>query len=388
MGKAIRNYLIILGLLVVFMAMTVFSSEGGVNWEKTYDVKDTNPYGFYIFNQEIDHFFDKKVKKIAITPYEFFKIEKPTKNSNYILTDEIDKTSLKNILSDVENGSNAFFISSYISYLDTLGVSVETDYFYFYKKELELTTKSFTKKIEFPEESGGTQAGYFNSLNENNSRALGYIYDEGIKKINFVEITHGKGKIFIHLGPIVFSNYFLKDFPEIRKYTSTVISYLPKDKQTIWFDKNFNENIISGDLGFIMSKPALKTAWQLMLLGLFLYLIFKGKREQRIIPIIKAPENTTIEFAQSISTLYYQEGEPTDLVKKKITYFLDHIRNNYYIDTQEINEKFIEKLHNKSGKDKDLITKIVQFIIHFEKTQQADDKALTNLDKWIETFWN
>ena len=137
-----------------------------------------------------------------------------------------------------------------------------------------------------------------------------------------------------------------------------------------------------------MSQPALRITWRLMLLGLLLYLIFKGKREQRIIPIIKKPENTTVEFAQSISSLYFQDGDSVDLVRKKITYFLDHIRNTYNIDTQEINSSFIEKLYNKSGKDKELIAKIVHLIIDFEKNQQADEQALINLDKWIQTFWN
>ena len=41
--------------------------------------------------------------------------------------------------------------------------------------------------------------------------------------------------------------------------------------------------------------------------------------------------------------------------------FLDHIRNTYNIDTQEINSSFIEKLYNKSGKDKELIAKNCSF---------------------------
>ena len=143
-----------------------------------------------------------------------------------------------------------------------------------------------------------------------------------------------------------------------------------------------------GDLSFIMSQPSLKIAWRLLLAGIILYLFFRGKREQRIIPVIKKPENTTIEFAQSISSLYYQEGDPSDLVQKKITYFLDNVRNRYYMDTQQIDEKFAERLYNKSGKDKELVGNIVNSIITFERTKKADDKVLTNLDKWIEKFWN
>ena len=125
-----------------------------------------------------------------------------------------------------------------------------------------------------------------------------------------------------------------------------------------------------------------------MLLGFVLYLLFKGKRQQRIIPVIEKPKNTTIEFAQSISSLYYQERDATDMVRKKITYFLDQVRQRYYLDTQQINEDFAAKLANKSGKDKELVQQIVGTIIHFEQTQQAQEETLTQLDKWIDEFWN
>ena len=387
MGKAIRNYLIILSVVVIVAGVFVFSAEHNIKWDRTYNVNDTNPYGFYIFSEEIDYFFNKEVKKIAITPYEFSKTETEKGKNNYIFTEEPDITSLNTILSDIEKGSNALFISDFFYNLDTLGVEITTDYFYQKDKALELTTNSFNERINFSDD-GASITGIFTSLNEKNTKTLGYIYLEDSKNINFVEISHGKGKIFLYSEPIVFTNYYLKDFPKIRKYTSTIISYLPKEKNTIWFDKNFKEKTVYGNLSFIMSQPALRITWRLMLLGLLLYLIFKGKREQRIIPIIKKPENTTVEFAQSISSLYFQDGDSVDLVRKKITYFLDHIRNTYNIDTQEINSSFIEKLYNKSGKDKELIAKIVHLIIDFEKNQQADEQALINLDKWIQTFWN
>ena len=129
-------------------------------------------------------------------------------------------------------------------------------------------------------------------------------------------------------------------------------------------------------------------AWRLMIFGFLLYLLFKGKRQQRIIPVIEKPKNTTVEFAKSISSLYYQERDATDMVQKKITYFLDQVRQRYYLDTQQINEDFATKLYNKSGKDKDLVQQIVSIIIHFEQTQQAQEETLLQLDKWIDEFWN
>lgn len=390
MGKAIRNYLIILGLLVVIMAMTVFSSQKK-SWAKSYDVAQKDPYGLYILSEEIDAFFDKKVIKTPFTPYEYYKKDSFKGENNYIFTQNIDRTSLRKILTNVKEGSNAFFIQeNRYSSLDTLEIEREIASKYYYIEEvyLQLATESFDEKIEIPQNISLTEAVYFEKFKEG-TKALGYIYSDGQKYINFIEIPYGKGKIYIHSAPIFFTNYYLKDFPEVRKYAFAALSYLPRDKQTIWFDENFRDNGRDlGDLSFIMSQSSLKIAWRLLLAGIILYLFFRGKREQRIILVIKKPENTTIEFAQSISSLYYQEGDPSDLVQKKITYFLDNVRNRYYMDTQQIDEKFAERLYNKSGKDKELVGNIVNSIITFERTKKADDKVLTNLDKWIEKFWN
>ena len=146
MGKAIRNYLIILSVVVIVAGVFVFSAEHNIKWDRTYNVNDTNPYGFYIFSEEIDHFFNKEVKKIAITPYEFSKTETEKGKNNYIFTEEPDITSLNTILSDIEKGSNALFISDFFYNLDTLGVEITTDYFYQKDKALELTTNSFKRK--------------------------------------------------------------------------------------------------------------------------------------------------------------------------------------------------------------------------------------------------
>ena len=46
MGKAIRNYLLLLGLVVLVMMLTLFSSKGnGVDWSKNYQADSKQPYG-------------------------------------------------------------------------------------------------------------------------------------------------------------------------------------------------------------------------------------------------------------------------------------------------------------------------------------------------------
>ena len=388
MGKAIRNYLILLSVVVIVMALTVFSSaDRKVDWEQTYDANSKQPYGLYIFGEQLKHFFSKKVDRISYTPYEYLRRNQQKGNYNYIFTTKgIDEVSLKKILSDVRAGSQALFLNEDQGLIDTL--KIETDYDYVSKINLQLNSTSYNKPIYLHIEKVFVKVSYFTQLDKERDKALGYVFfsEDTKKKINFVEVPYGKGKFFLHVGPpIAFTNYFLKESQEVRSYAATVLSYLPEDRPTVWFvPPTQGEDTLS----FIMSQPQLRAAWHLMLLGFVLYLLFKGKRQQRIIPVIEKPKNTTIEFAQSISSLYYQERDATDMVRKKITYFLDQVRQRYYLDTQQINEDFAIKLANKSGKDKDLVQQIVGTIIHFEQTQQAQEETLTQLDKWIDEFCN
>lgn len=388
MGKAIRNYLILLSVVVIVMALTVFSSaDRKVDWEQTYDANSKQPYGLYIFGEQLKHFFSKKVDRISYTPYEYLRRNQQKGNYNYIFTTKgIDEVSLKKVLSDVQAGSQALFLNEDQGLMDTL--KIETDYDYVSKINLQLNSTSYNKPIYLHIEKVFVKVSYFTQLDKERDKVLGYVFfsEDTKKKINFVEVPYGKGKFFLYLGPpMAFTNYFLKESQEARSYVATVLSYLPEDRPTVWFvPPTQGEDTLS----FIMSQPQLRTAWHLMLLGFVLYLLFKGKRQQRTIPVIEKPKNTTIEFAQSISSLYYQERDATDMVRKKITYFLDQVRQRYYLDTQQINEDFATKLANKSGKDRDLVQQIVGTIIHFEQTQQAQEETLTQLDKWIDEFWN
>ena len=391
MGKAIRNYLILLSVVVIVMALTVFSSaDRKVNWEQTYDANSKQPYGLYIFGEQLKHFFSKRVDRISYTPYEYLRRNQQKGECNYIFTTKgIDEVSLKKVLSDVQAGSQALFLNNDDGLMDTL--KIKTNYQLMVSEvNLQLNSTSYNKPIYLRPERDYIRVNYFTRLDKERDKALGYAFSSDGKKerrkINFVEVPYGRGKFFLHLGPpIAFTNYFLKESQEVRSYAATVLSYLPKDRPTVWFVPS---NQGKDELSFIMSQPQLRTAWHLMLVGFLLYLLFKGKRQQRIIPVIEKPKNTTIEFAQSISSLYYQERDATDMVRKKITYFLDQIRQRYYLDTQQINEDFATKLANKSGKDKDLVQQIVGTIIHFEQTQQAQEETLTQLDKWIDEFWN
>ena len=113
-------------------------------------------------------------------------------------------------------------------------------------------------------------------------------------------------------------------------------------------------------------------------------MIFNAKRKQRIIPIIKPLANTTVDFTKTIGNLYFQEGNHDTIMEKKIIYFLEKIRHDYLIDTQILDEEFIKKVNQKTGKERQLIEKVVLLIKRQRKTFKSSEADLVELNRVIE----
>ena len=117
------------------------------------------------------------------------------------------------------------------------------------------------------------------------------------------------------------------------------------------------------------------------------FIIFKAKRRQRIVPIIDKLPNTSIDFAKTIGNLYYQQGKPQDIVNKKITFFLEHIRNTYLLDTQNLNDDFKKKLQSKTGMPQIEIERLVDYIIKLSKLKEIPETSLVLLHNMIDNFY-
>ena len=142
-------------------------------------------------------------------------------------------------------------------------------------------------------------------------------------------------------------------------------------------------------MSYWLSQPALKWAWYLALLGMLIFMIFNAKRRQRVVPIITPLPNTTLDFTKTIGNLYYQEGDHQNIVDKKIIYFLEKIRNEYLIDTTVLDDNFVKKLHQKTGKNLDDIEKVVRLINYQRKSYNLSiEEDLIEINNAIEKITN
>ncbi|HLS11008.1 MAG TPA: DUF4350 domain-containing protein [Flavobacteriaceae bacterium] len=358
MNKTIRLYGIIFIVLLVILALLELNKTQLTDWRKYYDIDKKSPFGLYVFDKEVDNLLSNQVTKAAISPYEYYKGKEKEPHNILIVQSPIDDESWKRILNNVAGGSDAMIISTYTSNFisDTLGL-YHTIISYGETSTLKLTDKKFTADSivlnKLPNRTG------FRRIRKSHE-ILGKEVGEK-EYANFIKVKHGKGTIYLHSEPLILTNYYLLESDNSR-YVESVFSYLP-NRETVWFSRA-NKQVAesSSPMRFILSNPPLRYAWWVFLGGLLLFVIFNAKRKQRIVPVIEPLENTTVEFVKSIGNLYLQEGNPHDMMAKKAQYFLHHVRTEFLIDTQLLDDKFIRDLHLKTGKSKSKIKDATIFI--------------------------
>lgn len=396
MGKNIK---ILIFFLVLVLALIVFADSTKtkpINWQKSYGILDKIPFGLKVFNDESKELFkNQNIEKFSETPYQYLNndvysqiiIENDTttngfKNGTIFSVSDyskFDKKSIEQLLHFVKEG-NTLFLST-TSLPDILKDSLQFEIVLrnHIENKLKSTVVNSSLVFEFDKEASDY---YFSKFNKKTTTILGSIYDEKYILPNFVEIKHGKGKFLLHLQPIAFTNYYL--LKNNYKYIESVCSYI-QSENIYWNVENEEGSSISeSPLRFIFSQPPLKYAWYLSLFGILIFMLFNAKRRQRVIPISEPVKNTTIEFAKTIGNLYFLEKNHKDIAQKKIVYFLEKIRNEYYLETTLLDETFINRLHLKTSKNKTDIIKVVNKINYMKNSSSLTEKDLIELNTLIE----
>lgn len=358
MNKTFKIYAVIFIIIMVILALLEVSKKEVTDWRKNFDLNEKSPFGLFVFNKEVKDLFKNNLTKIDDTPYDYYS-EKSRKPHNILIVEsEVDQESWNKILDEVSKGSDAMIIATRIpkNISDSIGfynskISFEE------QNVLKLTDKKYQNDfIELDKFPSGRGFSYIKPK----VQILGKTVEKNNEdQANFIKAPFGKGNIYVHCEPLFLTNYYLLKSGNV-KYAQSVFSYLG-DKETIWFvESNTKES--SSLLRFILANPALKYAWWVFLGGIILFIFFNVKRKQRIVPIIEPLKNTSADFVKSIGNLYLQEGDFHDMMAKKAQYFLNKVRLDLLIDTQNLDEEFSKKLQLKTGKSAELVNEAISLI--------------------------
>lgn len=396
MPKSLKIYIGILLLILIGVVVIDANRPKPIDWRHTYSLSDKIPFGLYVFDNEYEEFFNpQKVEQFGKTPYEFFDSKFNYNDTTYSIKGtflyidnefNLDEESVEELLYFASHGNDIFLsATSFPNKLkDSLNFKLEFDNNY-NDSIVMSTTKTKVKSDSYFNK--GINNRYFTEL-DSSAIVLGQQKrSSGKLQTNFIKIPYGNGNFFLHTQPIAFTNYYL--LKDNYSYTEDILSYLPKTNNIYWKVRKFDSNNLNqSPLGFAFSQPALKWAWLFAIYGMIVFMFFNAKRRQRVIPIINPLRNTTVDFTKTIGNLYYQEKDYMNIIDKKIIFFLEKIRNDYYLDTFNLDDTFINRLHQKSGKSKDEVNQLIQLINTLRNKSVATENDVIALNEQIEKFYS
>lgn len=162
----------------------------------------------------------------------------------------------------------------------------------------------------------------------------------------------GRGEIILVSTPLLLTNYALLDGSNAT-YAWRLLSQL----QPLPLVRTEAYGVFAQEqespFRYFLSQPALRWGLYLTLISIVLFMVNSAHRQQRAIPVIRQPENNTLEFTKLIGTLYFQQKNPTDLVVKQYIYFAETLRRELHIDVDDdSDDKALGKhLAEKTGKE-------------------------------------
>ena len=173
--------------------------------------------------------------------------------------------------------------------------------------------------------------------------------------------TWGKGEIILVSTPLLLTNYGILDGNNVH-YVFRLLSRmtgLPVIRTEAYMQTTMQEQ--RSPFRYLLAHRPLRWALYLTMITIVLFMAFTAKRRQRAIPVVREPENKSLEFTKLIGTLYYQKKDHAGLVRKKFVYFAEILRREIQVDIEAVgdDEHSFQRIAQKTGKDVETIRKLI-----------------------------
>ena len=385
-------FIAIIASLLILILLAERAKPKKINWTPTYSATDKNPYGHFILREELRQLFPaEKIETQERTIYEALKRNYTAREHfesgdfNYVFINRSfspSETDFDVLQEFVENGGQVFISAQVFDRRveEKLGIKVT---YSLLESQDSVTLKMVNPRLNKDKAYGfkpGTVNEYFQKYDESKTTVLAV--NSGDRPV-YIKVAHGKGNFLLSSTPLAFSNYHMV-LEDNAEFTSKAMSYLPV--QTVYWDEYYKEGRIqsTNKFRFIMSQESLRWALWLTIITLIIFIIFEGRRTQRVIPIIKPLPNTTLEFTQTVGKLYFQRKDHKNIAEKRITHFLEYIRTHMYISTSHFDEEFIDKLVSKTNQSKKKVMQLFRLITKVQKRDSITDTELLYLSTLID----
>ena len=392
---------VILAILALLIVSNSKSTPGKLDERITLRQRDKIPYGTAAARSLLPGLFpDAIISTDNKSPGDWDEII-PTSYDQavFLVTSHLnaDEYELAEMLSFIERGNFIFIIER--SFSDDaekiFQISVAQNAF---DELMGSPQDSLMVKLESPPFDKPSQYLYpgkkyqswFQTVDPKRSLVLGRD-EEG--RPNFIRMSRGSGAVFIHTAPLAFSNYFLLHRENIA-FMEKAFSVIPGNMEKVVWNEYYltkpsrqNRADKPGWLRVLFRYPPFKWGLITAMATMLLLVLLGMRRRQRMIPVHQLPKNDSLDFVKTMGRLYHDRRDHGNLAKKMSVYFLDHIRSQYKLSTQELDEPFIQALHYKSGYSETGIREIVSFVIYLRHQPPVTEAQLYSFHQQLERFY-
>lgn len=386
------RYIAFLVVTIGFTLIVQLITPRQFNWNVTLHPDDRNPFGGYVLNEMMNDLFNQKhIRHSNLTFYELFDT---VKNPHNVFTASTTfapgEEDIRSLLRNVERGASVFIAAEQFGdlFMDTLQTGLSN---YYLKGGFQNVLKYDTCTVTFKNPHLSSDEYFYPRKNvqfffeKTDTAKVTVIAINDVKLPVVIRFTWGKGNLYLCTLPLAFSNAYLLNGNNYQ-FAEQLLSYLPNEPITWTRYYQLGRQEIRSPLRFILTQEPLTWAYYLIIGSVLLFMIFEAKRRQRIIPVIKPLENTSLQFVSTIGNLYYQNGDHRNIVDKKVSYLLERIRTRFYMQTQTIDDQFISTLARKSGHDESDVRALFTLIKKLQQKPQVSADELIELNLKIEKF--
>lgn len=376
------------------------------NWNSRFQVDDKKPMGLYLLTSLTQAHLDTNHQVSVVTDWmdmdSIFEKDKSDKTFFFVGNNfGLQSSEMDTILSEVEKGSSLF-----LSFND-LTENLFSKLFYEYQTKYEYDdhVNVFSDKHKFK------MINLFqNDTIATDWKAFGKIQSLGphttlssfMEMSNFIKVQYGAGFLFFHSNPEMFYNYQLKRLPGF-KYAEFTLNQLSSEQDVYLLElgrltDNYGNEDVDDDsdaegkvddsyFKLIFQNPTLLTALLLSILGILLFIIFRSKRTEPIVPYIEKKKDMTLAFTETITSIYFAKRHPYGLLQVQRKNFYATIQKHFFIDLNRGSDhKVLDVLAEKCNMDRSEIDEMVN-LLETKEASQISDQYITNVNKKMHSFY-
>lgn len=374
-----------------------------VDWSDSFARDDTRPYGSRVLFESLPALVPAAdtVRAVFTTPYQWLEgdasASRPSRSA-YLFVDSqlrLDPPGTQAVLDYVADGHVAVLAAQQFhgSLADSLGISTA---FNIDVTMTEMVTDSATARLQLTAANMESASGMpvrsdaaryvFDTVDTTRTVVLGTTADGAP---TLVRTDWGKGHVLLSTTPRVFTNYHALR-PASAPYVWGALSNLPASLEAVWWDAHHKPGTVRDQniMRVVLGAPALRAAYWLLLTGALLFVLTRGRRRQRAVPVVKPLRNRTLDFVRHVGQLYYERGQPIELARKKIEYFQAFVRRRLDLPGGPPTDDWVDRVARRAGVPRPDVAAVAEMMETVQHQSALSNAALKHLDDRLDAFYD